>query len=264
MNTVLYVSKMTRIDGFDSVLFFAAPSLLKNSQAALLPYLLVLSTKNIMSLLRSCLLHCHHHHHHHHHQQLRVWAAKSSIMTTSRSLSSSFSSSSSSLDKNNNKKTTSKNASSVVMEEPQHFERTVYVHPLSQIVLEHFQERRHDWIVERGLDRALTVHRDGSFELNLNTNHDSNAGTDTDIGTDTGIGTDTANDDTANEHHHRIWTSYDEKEKKHWLTVHKAPSLHGRFLLQDNLSPAWHDSRKSLPERIHAAVDEMISVIENK
>jgi hypothetical protein len=174
------------------------------------------------------------------------------MIASSSSMSSSFSSSSSSssVDKNNNKKTTSKT------EEPQHFERTVYVHPLSQIILEYFQERRHDWIVERGLDRALTVHRDGSFELKLDTNHDSDTSTDT--------GTGTANDNTADDQLHRIWTSYDEKETKHWLTVQKGPSLHGRFLLQDNLAAAWHDSRKSLPDRIHAAVDEMISVIDKK
>uniref|UniRef100_A0A7R9ZT48 Uncharacterized protein n=1 Tax=Craspedostauros australis TaxID=1486917 RepID=A0A7R9ZT48_9STRA len=86
----------------------------------------------------------------------------------------------------------------------------------------------------------------------------------------------------------RIWTSYDEMEKKHWLTVrnveseeddHAAagphskppngegeqskPSLYRRFLLQDNLLPAWHGStrRISLPSRIHESVEQMVETI---
>lgn len=55
-------------------------------------------------------------------------------------------------------------------------------------------------------------------------------------------------------------TSYDPDEKKHWLTVHKG-SLVGRFMLQDNLKPAWNDAR-STPEKVHGAVDAMIDRID--
>jgi hypothetical protein len=63
---------------------------------------------------------------------------------------------------------------------------------------------------------------------------------------------------TRNLHIHR--TSYDVEEKKHWLTVHKG-DLVGRFLLQDNLRPAWNDNR-STPEKIQSAVDVMIEKID--
>lgn len=54
-------------------------------------------------------------------------------------------------------------------------------------------------------------------------------------------------------------TSFDNNEKKHWLTVHKG-ELVGRFMLQDNLKPAWNDA-KSTPEKIRSAVDAMIDKI---
>jgi hypothetical protein len=44
-----------------------------------------------------------------------------------------------------------------------HPEKVEYVHPLSQLVLEYLQNDRSDWIVSHGLDRGLTVHRDGTF-----------------------------------------------------------------------------------------------------
>lgn len=55
-------------------------------------------------------------------------------------------------------------------------------------------------------------------------------------------------------------TSYDSKEKKHWLSVHKG-DLVGRYLLQDNLAPAWHSSAKSTQEKICDAVDSLIEKI---
>jgi len=59
----------------------------------------------------------------------------------------------------------------------------------------------------------------------------------------------------------RIWTSYDEQEKKHWLTVRRG-LFRQRFLLQDNLLTAWQANRGvSLPERLQVAVDEMIRAI---
>jgi len=111
------------------------------------------------------------------------------------------------------------------------FERSVYVHPLSQIILEYFQESRHDWICQRGLDSSLRVLRDGSFEIK---------------------------DDKR-----RIWTSYDEEKKVHWLTL-ESPSGRNQFELQNNLRSPWHTSRRSLPERIHASVEELIAIVESE
>ena len=54
-------------------------------------------------------------------------------------------------------------------------------------------------------------------------------------------------------------TSFDNEEKKHWLTVHKG-ELVGRFMLQDNMKPAWNDA-KSTPDKIRSAVDDMIGKI---
>lgn len=59
----------------------------------------------------------------------------------------------------------------------------------------------------------------------------------------------------------KIWTSYDANEKKHWLTVHKG-DLVGRYLLQDNMKPAWHSDKKSVPDKIRDAVDEMMKKME--
>ena len=118
------------------------------------------------------------------------------------------------------------------------FERTVYVHPLSQIILEHFQDAHHDFVVKHGLDSSLTLHRDGSFELRFPSQPEEKV--------------------------HRIWTSYDEVEKKHWLTVYRGPNVKERFLLQDNLLPAWNNNRKSLPERIYVAVDDLVQAISSR
>lgn len=122
-------------------------------------------------------------------------------------------------------------------------ERTVYVHPLSQMILEYLQSQRNDWVLAHGLE-GLTVHRDGSFELKFDIeNHD--------------VDDAKYNNDTS-----RIWTSYDEVESKHWLMVHYRGVLLERYLLQDNLTSAWNDNRKSVPERIQESVDEMIRAVD--
>ena len=69
------------------------------------------------------------------------------------------------------------------------------------------------------------------------------------------------NDKNKNDDGDKIWTSYDEEDKKHWLTVAWG-GRRERFLLQDNLMPLWNSNRRSLPERVHFSVDEMIRVIE--
>ena len=207
--------------------------------------------------------------------------------------------------------------------------RSVYVHPLSQVVLEYLQDCRYEWIIEKGLDRSLTLHRDGSFEVkfvvqrplslspptpsldgpsdndnvhqqknvdeNNNNNNienknsngnndDKNRNTEvaelTSIGDDNEVimkGTTTRTNEsssstiststshvatttTTTDDNIRIWTSYDEQEKKHWLTVRKG-LFRQRFLLQDNLSMAWNGNRGT-SEHIHVAVDEMIRAVD--
>ena len=52
-------------------------------------------------------------------------------------------------------------------------------------------------------------------------------------------------------------TMYEADEKKHYLCVKKG-SLVGRYMLQDNTKPAWHSDKRSTPERVQDAVDQMI------
>ncbi len=51
---------------------------------------------------------------------------------------------------------------------------------------------------------------------------------------------------------------YEPDEKRHYLCV-KRGGLAGRYMLQDNKKPAWHMDRRSTPERVRDAVDEMIA-----
>jgi hypothetical protein len=44
--------------------------------------------------------------------------------------------------------------------------------------------------------------------------------------------------------------------------VHYRGVLLERYLLQDNLTSAWNDNRKSIPERIQESVDEMIRAVD--
>ena len=106
---------------------------------------------------------------------------------------------------------------------------TQYVHPLSQIVLEHLQTSQSAaaFVAKSGLDQSLSIHKDGTFTLQFP-------------------------DDGG-----KIWTSFDPDEMKHWLTVHRG-ELVGRYMLQDNKKPAWHSDRRSVPEKVQDAVDEMI------
>lgn len=134
------------------------------------------------------------------------------------------------------------------------FDRSIYVHPLSQVVLQYFQESKHDWIVSQRLDEALTLHRDGSFQLRFPSSSSPSSSSSSQSPVPSTDKEDALLDFS------RIWTSYDETEKKHWLTVKRGP-LQKRFLLQDNMLPAWNHNRKSLPERIHSAVDDLILAV---
>ena len=43
--------------------------------------------------------------------------------------------------------------------------KSEYIHPLSQIVLEHLQSTHSDWVQRMGLDKGLQVKKDGTFVL---------------------------------------------------------------------------------------------------
>jgi hypothetical protein len=51
---------------------------------------------------------------------------------------------------------------------------------------------------------------------------------------------------------------YDPDEKKHYLCVTRGGMV-GRYMLQDNKKLAWYTDRRSTPERVQDAVDEMIA-----
>lgn len=111
-------------------------------------------------------------------------------------------------------------------------QESVYVHPLSQVCLMYLQSNCHDWIIKNKLEKSLKFHRDGTFVIEFP-------------------------DKTA-----KIWTAYDGHDKKHWLNFEKG-SVQYRYMLQDNLMPAWHgNKRMSLPERIHQSIDELIEVVD--
>jgi len=121
--------------------------------------------------------------------------------------------------------------------------KSAYVHPLSQIILEHLQQSRSDWVSQVGLDKGgLTLHKDGTFVLKFPTSGGREISGDA-ISTD------------------KIWTTFEPKEKKHWLVVQRRGAV-GQYMLQDNAKPAWHGSKLSTHERVKAAVDEMISTLE--
>ena len=57
-------------------------------------------------------------------------------------------------------------------------------------------------------------------------------------------------------------TMYEPTEKKHYLCITKN-KLVGRYLLQDNTTPAWHTDKRSIPERVQDAVDEMVAKVDD-
>lgn len=121
---------------------------------------------------------------------------------------------------------------------------TIYVHPLSQIVLRHLQTKCHEWVCAKRLDHNLVLHRDGTFMLECPRPKDVNA--------------------TVNSHRSslRIWTYYDGEDRKHWLSV-AVDQVQHRFLLQDNLLPAWQGQKRcSLPERIQASIQDLMDAVD--
>ena len=123
------------------------------------------------------------------------------------------------------------------------FTKTEYIHPLSQIVLEHLQNHHSEWVQSRGLDKGLKLNKDGTFVLRF---PQANKADDDKV-------------DTAKQG--SIWTMYAVEESKHYLCIRNG-NLVGRFMLQDNKKPAWHTDKRSTPERVQDAVNEMILKME--
>ena len=93
------------------------------------------------------------------------------------------------------------------------------------------------------LSTGLTINKDGTFVLSFPSTNES------DISSD---------DSPPNE---SIWTMYEPEEKKHYLCVSKG-ELVGKYMLQDNQKPAWHSDKRSTPERVQDAVDQMINKLQ--
>ena len=130
------------------------------------------------------------------------------------------------------------------MEETDAAFNSVYVHPLSQIVLRYFQTSCHDWIRSRRLDENLVIHRDGTFVLTQPPPRSSSNGSSASSSSSL-----------------RIWTYYDGEDRKHWLSV-TVNQVHHRFLLQDNLLSAWRGyKRNSLAERVQESVHDLIEAV---
>jgi hypothetical protein len=145
---------------------------------------------------------------------------------------------------------------------------SVYIHPLSQIVLQNLQsEECHEWMTRAGFDSNLTVHKDGTFSLESSTTSSSSARA-------------------------RIWTEYCPDEKKHWLIYTsitggyqsrtaddymdqaaevataltaeaRTTTVQHKYLLQDNLRTAWQKGTKnsSAPDRINEFVRELMHIV---
>lgn len=131
------------------------------------------------------------------------------------------------------------------------FTKSEYIHPLSQIVLEHLQSCHSHWVTEMGLDTGLKLNEDGTFLLRFPI-AGCNGVTIEDDGTEEG-----SDEDMRSANNGSIWTMYEPTENKHYLCVTKG-GLVGRYMLQDNTKPAWHTDKRSTPERVQDAVDEMI------
>ena len=133
--------------------------------------------------------------------------------------------------------------------------RDVYVHPLSQIVLEHLQNTHAGWVERIGLSTGLAFRPDGTFVLRFPRTEDEHDGG------ETGEEARPASDEEGGDN--SIWTVYEPEERKHLLCVTRH-GLIGRYVLQDNAKPAWHTDKRSTPERVQDAVDEMIGRLEER
>eukprot|EP00956_Cyclotella_meneghiniana_P030636 scaffold77880_cov74-Cyclotella_meneghiniana.AAC.1 len=71
------------------------------------------------------------------------------------------------------------------------FQKSEYIHPLSQIVLEHLQTVHSDWVERNGLETGLILNKDGTFVLRFD---GGGGGANTNNGND-GVGNDAKGSD---------------------------------------------------------------------
>lgn len=111
----------------------------------------------------------------------------------------------------------------------------VYVHPLSQIVLLHFQTYHHEWIRRHNLDQRLFIHRDGTFLIESNHSHYQSVV--------------------------RLWTYYNTEERTHWLAMSTRQAMR-RVVLQENSMIVWNKHRSSIEERVKDSIRELMDLID--
>ncbi|GAX26676.1 hypothetical protein FisN_2Hh381 [Fistulifera solaris] len=116
----------------------------------------------------------------------------------------------------------------------------VYVHHVSQTVLQHMQDKQSAWLCRHGLDRGLQLASNGTFCLSF----PSRPGYDAD----------------------RVWTWYDPVQKQHWLSVYRHHKIIGRFLLFDSRNTLQTNQplviMDEMRRQIGDTVDHMITYID--
>lgn len=166
------------------------------------------------------------------------------------------------------------------MQRPDVHFTSVYVHPLSQIILNHFQTHCHDWIRSKRLDNNLILHQDGTFVIQSSGRKPSRIEAPSTASMKSSIllnknfrfilpysdqrvvrGQSTARASSPSSI--RIWTSYDTSEGKHWLCVSMEESRFStKYLLQDNSLTPWQGFKlRSVPERVCASVHELMKAV---
>jgi hypothetical protein len=166
----------------------------------------------------------------------------------------------------------------------------IYVHPLSQLVLQCLQTNCHDWILSKHLHQNLQLRRDGTFILDSCNNNINNSNKKIAYSWETSKPPPPSIDNTmvgvmkpilqqpsvalplqySNkiskqlQKNIKIWTTYETTERKHFLCVSIDPELlYHRYLLQDNNLTPWQGFKiqSSVPERIHSCVYELIHTV---
>ena len=146
------------------------------------------------------------------------------------------------------------------------FSKEQYVHPLSQIVLEHLQQSQSDFLRQYGLvENSLTFHKDGTFTLafpSSNTTTTPNT-TSSNLNNNTTDTQQQESNNNKNKNKNMIWTWYETAEKKHWLSIERNEVV-GSYLMQDNLKSAW--SSDTNYDKIIDATNTMVQKVltENK
>jgi hypothetical protein len=116
-------------------------------------------------------------------------------------------------------------------------ETLVYVHPVSRMVLLHFQTLHHEWIERQHLHQRLFIlHPNGTFLLESNHSHYQSVV--------------------------RLWT-YQQEDRTHWLAMSKHDVMH-RFLLYDESVMVWNDRCQygGMQEQVTNSIQELMDSID--